>query len=298
MKRLFVVVSIGLFACAAVVVSQTRNYSVEEMMKVRRIADPQISPNGERIAFMVGDVNLYANRVVNQIYVIASHGGEAKRLTSGDQSSTAPRWSPDGKKIAYITGGQVWVMEDDGDHKDQVTRISTDAAAPVWSPDGKWIAFTSDVYPDCRDDECNKRKDDQAEKSKVKAHVTERLLFRHWNEWRDVKRTHVFIVSSKGGTASDLTPGDFDSPPYAAATGVDYAFSPDSKEVAYFGIQTASKPSQLIVTFILYLLTGAPPEVLPQIIAATMLDQSTHVTVNTSCTVRRPRPDSKPTAGA
>ncbi|HEY6118666.1 MAG TPA: S9 family peptidase [Pyrinomonadaceae bacterium] len=233
MKRLFVVVSIGLFACVPVVVSQTRNYSVEEMMKVRRIADPQISPNGERIAFMVGDVNLDANRVVNQIYVIASNGGEAKRLTSGDQSSTAPRWSPDGKKIAYITGGQVWVMEDDGDHKDQVTRISTDAAAPVWSPDGKWIAFTSDVYPDCRDDECNKRKDEQAEKSKVKAHVTERLLFRHWNEWRDVKRTHVFVVSSKGGTARDLTPGDFDSPPYAAATGVDYAFSPDSKEVAY-----------------------------------------------------------------
>src|SRR4029453_12270735 len=49
----------------------------------------------------------------------------------------------------------------------------------------------------------------------------------------DVKRTHVFVASAKGGTARDLTPGDFDSPPYAAATGVDFTFSPDSQEIAY-----------------------------------------------------------------
>jgi dipeptidyl aminopeptidase/acylaminoacyl peptidase len=58
-------------------------------------------------------------------------------------------------------------------------------------------------------------------------------LFRHWDEWRDVKRTHVFVVSSKGGTTRDITQGDFDSPPYAAASGVDFAFSPDSTELAY-----------------------------------------------------------------
>jgi len=233
MKRFLLSVSITLFALASVAVAQTRNYTVEDLLKVRRVADPQISPDGKHIAFTVGDVNLDANRVINQIYVIGIEGGEAKRLTNGDQSATSPRWSPDGKKIAYTTGSQIWVMDDDGEHKEQITKISTDAASPVWSPDSKWIAFTSDVHPDCQDDDCNKRKDESAEKSKVKAHVTERLLFRHWNEWRDIKRTHVFVVSSRGGSARDLTPGDFDSPPYAAATGTDFAFSPDSTELAY-----------------------------------------------------------------
>ena len=59
-----------------------------------------------------------------------------KQLTTGDRSSSAPRWSPDGKKIAFTTGSQIWVMDSDGDNKEQVTKISTGAAGPVWSPDG------------------------------------------------------------------------------------------------------------------------------------------------------------------
>ena len=238
MKRFVIAISVFVLALAclpASVVSaqENRRFTVEELLKVRRVGDPQVSPDGKGVAFTIGDVNWDANKVVTQIYVTPVDGGSIKQLTNGASSATSPRWSPDGKKIAYITGGQIWVMENDGDNKEPVTRISTNAAAPVWSPDGKWIAFTSEVYPDCSDDDCNKKRDEAAEKSKVKAHITTRLLFRHWDEWRDVKRTHVFLVSSKGGTAKDLTPGDFDSPPYAAATGVDYAFSPDGKELAY-----------------------------------------------------------------
>src|SRR5258705_10533597 len=233
MNRLVVLLAVFLFAATTFVTGQTRTYSVEDLMKVRRVSDPQLSPDGTRLALVIGDVNLGANRVVNQIYPTSLEGGELKQLTTGERSSTAPRWSPDGRKIAYATGGQIWVMDSDGDKKEQVTKISTEAAAPLWSPDGKWIAFTSEVHPDCSSDDCNKKKDEEAEKSKVKDHTTSRLLFRHWNEWRDVKRTHGFVVQSKGGTARDLTPGDFDSPPYAAATGVDFAFSPDSREIAY-----------------------------------------------------------------
>jgi len=233
MKRCVVLLTVLLLGLCSLGAAQNRTYTIEDLLKVRRVGDPQVSPDGKQVAFTIGDVNYDANRVVTQIYVTSIAGGTAKQLTTGDRSSSAPRWSPDGKHLAFTTGGQIWVMESDGDHKEQVTKISSGAAGPVWSPDGKWIAFTSDVYPDCDNDECNKKRDEQAENSKVKAHIVSRLLYKHWDEWRDVKRTHVFIVASKGGTARDLTPGDFDSPPYAASSGVDYAFSPDSTEIAY-----------------------------------------------------------------
>ncbi len=232
MKRSVAVVVVLLVGLCSLAAAQNRTYTVEDLLKVRRVADPQLSPDGKRIAFTIGDVNFDANRVVTHIYVMSTEGGSMKQLTTGDRSS-APRWSPDGKKIAYTTGGQIWVMDADGDNKDQITKISTGAAFPVWSPDGKWIAFRSDVYPDCDNDDCNKKRDEQAGNSKVKAHIVTRLLYKHWDEWRDVKRTHVFVVPSKGGTARNVTTGDFDSPPYAADTGVDYAFSPDSSEIAY-----------------------------------------------------------------
>lgn len=210
------------------------SFTVDDLMKIRRVGDPQISPDGKMVAFTIGDVNISANRTVTQIYTIPVAGGTAKQVTSGDRSNSSPRWSPDGNRLAFTTGGQIWTMNADGSNRKQVTTISTGAGNPIWSPDGKWIAFSSDVYPECKgDDACNKAEDEKAENNKVQAKVTERLLYRHWTEWRDRKRTHVFVVSSNGGTARLITNGDWDSPPYAASTGVDYAFSPDSKEIAY-----------------------------------------------------------------
>jgi dipeptidyl aminopeptidase/acylaminoacyl peptidase len=227
------VITLSLNAAGQTARAERGSFGFAEMMKARRVGDPRVSPDGRRVAFTIGDVDFNGNRVVTQIYVMPVGGGEMKQLTSGDRSATAPRWSPDGKKIAYVTGSQIWKMDDDGDDKEQVTKISTGAAGPVWSPDGKWIAFVSEVHPECSNDDCNKRKDEAAEKSKVKARMTDRLLFRHWVEWRNEKRSHLFIVAANGGEARDLTPGDFDAPPYAAAGDVDYSFAPDGSEIAY-----------------------------------------------------------------
>ena len=229
MKRLVHSLLIAIFVFSFAL-AQTFTFS--DLVKQRRVGDPQLSPDGKTVAFTIGDVDKAANKTLTHIYTVSIDGSNLKQITKGDKSNSSPRWSPDGKKLAFTTGGQVWTMDADGDDRKQITKISTGAGNPVWSPDGKWIAFNSDVYPNCNDDACNKVEDEKAENSKVKAIVTERLLYRHWVEWRDKKRSHVFIVESDGGSAEDVTPGDFDSPPYAASTGVDYAFSPSSKEIA------------------------------------------------------------------
>ncbi len=230
MKRflIFLLIALSTFA-----VNAQSGFTFDDMMAIRRVGDPQLSPDGRTVAYTVGVVNKAENRTLTHIYTVGVDGGNPRQVTKGNASHSSPRWSPDGKHIAYVTGGQIWVMEDDGDDAKQVTRLSTGAGNPGWSPDGKWIAFVSEVYPECTSDACNKGEEDKAEAGKVKAKVTERLLYKHWNEWRDRKRSHVFIIPREGGIARDMTPGDFDSPPYAASSGVDYAFSPDSREIAY-----------------------------------------------------------------
>lgn len=231
MKRLWfasLVLALTSFGAAA-----QSPFSINDVINMKRVGDPRVSPDGRTIAYTVGVVDKAANKTLTQIYTMGVDGSNGKQLTNGTASSSSPRWSRDGKKIAFVTGGQIWTMEPDGGNKEQITKISTGAGQPVWSSDGQWIAFISDVYPQCTNDVCNKAEDERVEASKVKAHVTERLLFRHWVEWRESKRTHVFVVSSKGGVARDVTPGDFDSPPYAAASGVDYAFSPDGRGLVY-----------------------------------------------------------------
>src|SRR5918912_2599344 len=207
--------------------------TVQELLKIRRVADPQLSPDGRWVAYQITVPDVAANRSRTQIYLISTGGGEPKQLTSGASSASEPRWSPDGKALAFVTGGQVWTMDASAGDRRQVTNLSTGADGPVWSPDGKWIAFTSDVYPDCADDACNKRRDEEAAANKYSAHVATRLLYRHWTDWKGDKRTHVFVVAAEGGAARDLTPGDYDAPPFSLGDPTDYAFSPDSKELAF-----------------------------------------------------------------
>lgn len=237
MKRLFArACCVALALCAFNIVAaqpSSARLTVGELLKVGRVADPQLSPDGKWVAYQIAVPDVAANRNRTQIYLISVEGGEPKPLTSGAANSTTPRWSPDGSRIAFVTGGQIWTIAPGGGDRKQLTNLSTGAADPVWSPDGKLVAFVSDVYPDCRDDACNKARDEQAETNAVKAHTARRLLYRHWTAWKGDKRSHVFVAPADGGAARDLTPGDFDAPPFSVGDLTDYDFSPDSKELAF-----------------------------------------------------------------
>ncbi|HKP85002.1 MAG TPA: S9 family peptidase, partial [Blastocatellia bacterium] len=245
MKRVItsLVVTMLMLASAAIgkTQAQSQTFTIDDLLKVRRVSDPQVSPDGRWIAYTIADTDKPANKRTTQVYLISVDGGEARQLTSEKQSSTSPRWSPDGKRLAFVSArdgeSQIWVMDVEGGGVKKITNISTGADGPVWSPDGKWIAFTSEVYPECTTDECNKNRVEQVAQSKVKAKIADRLLYRHWTSWKEGKRTHVFVASAEAGAtgavARDLTPGDYDAPPFSQGGPPDYAFSPDSKELAF-----------------------------------------------------------------
>ena len=235
MKRLIFLCVMCALACASFATAQQarRPMTIDDLLQARRVGDPQLSPDGKWLVYSVAVPDKAANRSRTQIYLLAVAGGAAKQLTTSDASSSEPRWSPDGMRIAFISGGQIWTMDAQGGACQQVTSISTGADAPVWSHDGKSVLFVSDVYPDCKDDACNKQRDEQMEARKVKARTIDHLLYRHWTAWKDNKRTHIFVVPSGGGAAVDLTPGDHDAPPFSLGGPIDYAFSPDDKWVVY-----------------------------------------------------------------
>ncbi|HEY6330465.1 MAG TPA: S9 family peptidase [Blastocatellia bacterium] len=212
-------------------------FTIEDLLAVKRVSDPKISPDGRWIAYTMSEADRAGNKRNTQIYLISIHGGPPRKLTSGPASCMSPRWSPDGSRLAFVSARdgapQVWTTDLKSGAVKKVTAISTGADGPIWSPDGNWIAFTSDIYPDCHSEDCNSTKATEADKSKVKAHIATRLLYRHWTEWKDGKRTHILVVPSAGGAWRDLTPGDYDAPPFSLGGPDDYAFSPDSKELAF-----------------------------------------------------------------
>ncbi|HOG27740.1 MAG TPA: S9 family peptidase [Vicinamibacterales bacterium] len=213
-------------------------FTVEEMLKLKRLSDPQLSPDGTRVAYVLTDVSLEENTRNNDIWVAPVAGGPAVRLAATAASEDRPRWSPDGRQIAFVStrsgSQQIWIIPAAGGEARQLTSIATGASGLTWSPDGKWLAFVSEVFPQCADEACNERELNALESSKVKARLADGLMYRHWTSWRDGRFSHLFIVPADGSAPPrDLTPGASDVPPFSLGGPEDYAFSPDSREIAF-----------------------------------------------------------------
>lgn len=221
---------------AQAAMGQKQPFDVGALMGIKRISEHHLAPDGSAVAFTVQTIDLDKNSKPRHIYTVPADGGTPRAIT-GDGNNYRARWSPDSKRIAFIStrsgSAQVWTMDPDGSNAKQVTSLATEADGVIWSGDGKTLVFTSEVYPECSTPECNKSKLDAEKDSKVKARTYTSLLYRHWDSWQGARRKHLFAVPADGGTPRDMTPGNRDVPPFSLGGPDDYAVSADGLELCY-----------------------------------------------------------------
>jgi dipeptidyl aminopeptidase/acylaminoacyl peptidase len=226
-----------------------RALQLDDLFRFHRVSDPQVSPDGRSVAFVVTDVLKDENRTNSDIWLIAADGsGVPRKLTSSPKHDRHPRWSPDGKWIAFEStrdgDPQIYLLPLAGGEPRKLTSLSTGASQAVWSPDGKSLAFVSAIFPEysnrpfAESDRLNREELDRREKSKVQARLFDHLLYRHWDSWVEGKRQHLFVVAlgsdgSAAGDPRDVTPGENDGVPTSDTFSVedDFAFSPDGREL-------------------------------------------------------------------
>ncbi len=231
------------FGLAAATLMASRPLRVDDLFKVQRVADPQVSSRGD-IAYQVALPDPVANTITTKIWFKAA-GKPAQELDLGPGSQDRPRFSPDGQRLAFEAQDQIWVLDLATGKRAQITHLSGGASGQIWSPDGTMLAFTSTTVPSGDDGENAAYLKAKGER-KSSGMVFDTLMYKHWMSWRDPKQvSHIFVVKAGGSAPRDLTAGwTEDAPGFnsdTVAAGDDISWSPDSKVLAFASNLEAGK---------------------------------------------------------
>ncbi len=225
-----------LFALSAA--EDTHPFSIHDMLAMDRIGDPQVSPDGRWVVFVVRTTDLEANAGRHNLWLARADGSEVRPLTSHPAADVNPRWAPDGGGVWFLSSrsgsSQVWRIPVDGGEAVQTTRLPLDVGNLRISPDGATLVFSLEVFPDCPDLECTVARLEERGSRKSTGEIHERLFIRHWDTWKDVRRSHLFSMPASGGDPVDLMAGmDADCPSKPFGGTEEFAVSPDGRTVVF-----------------------------------------------------------------
>lgn len=211
MKRLLLLLTLALTATAQ------RPMTFADLAAIQRVGAPALSPDGKWIAYDLTTTDMAANKRNPAVWLMRADGTGRKKIAAGD----SPVWSPDGKNIAFSSGGQISLYNVATAKTRKLPEIAGGASSLRWTPDGKALLAVSDVPVG-----------EQPSESGSKARIIDSLLYRHWTTWQGPTRAHILHVPLTG-TPRDLTPGPYDAPPFSVGGGSEFDVSPDGRELVY-----------------------------------------------------------------
>ncbi len=228
-----------------------RPMKVDDLLGAIRVGDPQLSPDGRTVLFVRTTTDLSTGKRNSDIWRVPADGSTpARSWIESPKGDDTPRYLPDGRIVFISTrdgAPQVYITDQAGKEVKSLTKVGAGVQGPlIVSPDGRMIAYVADVVPACADETCQARVRDSIEKDPVKVHRLTRLPYRHWSDWWEGVRHHVYVTDVATGVTRDVTPGDFDSPPHNYEDGA-IAFSSDSRELAFVSKRDA-KDSEMWTT--------------------------------------------------
>lgn len=245
----------------------SRPFTSRDLVMLDRVSDPQVSPDGKTLAFSLRETDLAANKGVRSIWRLSLQGKDAQpeRLSAKGSNSDTPRWSPDGKTLYFLSSRsgstQIWRLDAGLGEARQVSDLPLDVNNFLIAPDGKRLALSIDVFTDCTDLACSKKRLDDKEATKASGTVYNRLFIRHWDSWADGRRSQLFIADLDADGRIGAAPrwitrdtnggidGDIPSKPFGDES--EYCFSPDGKTV-YFGVRIAGNSEPWSTNFDIY----------------------------------------------
>ncbi|REJ73427.1 MAG: S9 family peptidase [Acidobacteria bacterium] len=223
-----------------------RPFRAEDLVTANRLSSTTVSPVGDRAVYVLRTTDLEANRGRTDLWLVdLSQSLQPPRpLTHHEASDFEPVWAPDGRGLYFLStrsgSSQVWHLDLDGGEARQITDLPLDVANLRLGPDGENLAFSMEVFPDCADLRCTTDRLEHRRASGESGVVYDQLFVRHWDGWKDGRRSHLFTLrldEQLAGTTPqpvDLMAGlDADAPSKPFGGREEYCFTPDGESVVF-----------------------------------------------------------------